>query len=114
MSQVREGSHQAPIECVSDNEISLPVDALQPVDSPLQSSSSPQCAQMLQQYEQPVIHSGSSEDRKRIHLHSSRTVQNKLDWASLQLAHTHSVDDSIKLCILIKACAEALVALQRL
>lgn len=38
----------------------------------------------------------------------------KLQWASRELATTTSVEDSTQLCLLIKACAEALKSVREL
>ncbi|KAI8482593.1 protein ZNRD2-like [Branchiostoma floridae x Branchiostoma belcheri] len=40
-------------------------------------------------------------------------VQKKLLWATEELGKTSSIENSIQLCMLIKACAEALVALKK-
>ncbi|CAH1263370.1 SSSCA1 [Branchiostoma lanceolatum] len=44
---------------------------------------------------------------------SVEAVQKKLVWATEELGKTSSIENSIQLCMLIKACAEALVALKK-
>lgn len=46
--------------------------------------------------------------------HSSRVVQDKLQWATAELANSRSVEESIRLCQLVKASADALNSLQHL
>eukprot|EP00058_Branchiostoma_floridae_P027800 XP_002613291.1 hypothetical protein BRAFLDRAFT_118708 [Branchiostoma floridae] len=45
---------------------------------------------------------------------SVAAVQKKLSWATEELGKTSSIENSIQLCILIKACAEALIALKKM
>lgn len=46
--------------------------------------------------------------------HSSRVVQDKLQWATAELSNSRSVEESVRLCQLIKASADALNSLQHL
>ncbi|XP_014674722.1 PREDICTED: Sjoegren syndrome/scleroderma autoantigen 1 homolog [Priapulus caudatus] len=41
-------------------------------------------------------------------------LQDKLQWATIELARSHSVEYSTQLCGLVKACADAMLALQQL
>lgn len=45
--------------------------------------------------------------------YSSQTVQQKLQWATRELASCNSVEYSIQLCHLIKTCADTIAALSQ-
>lgn len=55
----------------------------------------------------PVLNNNSCDVTKTI-----ETVTTKLQWATNELAHDTSIENSIKLCELIKSCGETLKTLQ--
>ena len=62
----------------------------------------------------PLPIAGDTVSRLQIFVSSEDALVAKLRWAVQELAGTHSVDQCTQLCLLIKACADALQSVRAL